>query len=210
MRPATKGTTLTPPRKSLDLLQGFPLYKLSVEQYQRMGEVGILTGRPKIELIEGYLVEKEKINPPHALSLGRISRALHALIPPGWCVRSQMDITLTGSQPQPDAVIAAGDIEDYADHHPGPGDIALVVEVAESTLDDDRTTKLRMYAADRIPVYWIVNLPEHQIEVYTQPRAGKNPTYRQRQVIAPPDSVSVTIGTTLIGPIPVADLLPPL
>jgi Uma2 family endonuclease len=174
-----------------------------------MEEVGILTGNPRIELLEGFLVEKEQINPPHAVCIRRVTRLLETKLPQGWCLRPQMDITLPHSQPQPDATIAAGSDDDYAEHHPGPNDIPLVVEVAESTLEDDRTTKLRMYAAARIPVYWIVNLPEHQIEVHTQPRSGKNPTYRQRQVIAPPESISVTIGTTIIGPIPVADLLPP-
>jgi Uma2 family endonuclease len=191
------------------LLQGFPLYKLSVQQYQRMQEVGILTGNPKIELIEGLLVEKEKLNPPHAVCIRRVTRILEARLPQGWCLRPQMDIILPGNQPQPDATITAGTDDDYANRHPGPNDIALVVEVADSTLEDDQTTMLRMYAAARIPVYWIVNIPERSIEVYTQPRAGKNPAYRKCQVIAPPESISITVGTITVGPIPVADLLPP-
>jgi Uma2 family endonuclease len=209
MKPAAKGLTVPPVRKPLDLLQGFPLYRLSVQQYQRMEEVGILTGDPKIELIEGFLVEKERLNPPHAGCLSLVFRELQARIPPGWHLRAQMDVALTTSQPQPDAAVVVGTITDYARRHPGPNDSTLVVEVAESSLQDDRTTKLRLYAAARIPTYVIVNLVEGEVELYTRLRAGKNPTYRQREVIAPPNSISVMIGTTLIGPIAVADLLPP-
>ncbi len=120
-----------------------------------------------------------------------------------------MDVAIPDSQPQPDAAIVAGCNDDYFDHHPGPSDIALVVEVSDSMLEEDQGTMQRIYARARLPVYWIVNIPERQLEVYIQPRAGKNPAYRQCQVIAPPDSVSVTIGGTAVGPIAVADLLPP-
>jgi Uma2 family endonuclease len=202
---AARKATLAPSNSVVDHL---PLYRLSVEQYQRMEEMGVFGG-DRVELLEGFLVRKGPMNPPHAVSTRRVTRLLESRLPPGWCLRPQMDVALPDSRPQPEVAIAIGTDDDYADHHPGPGDIALVVEVSDSTLDRDRGEMQRIYARARLPVYWIVNIPERQLEVYTQPRAGKNPAYRQCQVIAPPGSVSVTIGATVVGPIPVADLLPP-
>lgn len=150
------------------------------------------------------------MNPPHAVSHERVLDELRARLPAGWCLRSEKDIVLSASQPQPDVVLAVGSRDDYATRHPGPRDIVLVVEVADTTLDDDRTTKLRLYARDRIPVYWIVNLPERQLEVYTQPVAGKDPRYRSRMCLPSSEAVTVAIGTHLVGPISVVDLLPPV
>jgi Uma2 family endonuclease len=204
MRQPNKGATPAPSSNVLDRL-----FRLSIQQYQRMEEIGVF-GSDRVELLEGILVEKEKLNPPRAVCISRVTHSLEAALPPGWCVRPQMDVPLTDSQPQPDVTIASGSHDAYVHHHPRPSEIALVVEVADSTLEDDRTTKLRIYARAGIPVYWIVNLPERQIEVHTDPLAGNVPTYRYRQVCTPPDSVSVTIGTRIIGPIPIALLLPPV
>jgi Uma2 family endonuclease len=185
-----------------------PLYTFSVSQYQQMERDGLF-GSDRTELLDGYVVRKGPMNPPHAVSLGRVRRQIEARLPPGWCLRTQMDVALTGSQPLPDAAVVVGAEDDYATHHPGPADVALVVEVADSTLDEDRTTKLVRFARDRLPVYWIVNIPERQLEVYTRPVAGKNPRYRSCVTLTAADSVTLALGPHTIGPIAVADLLPP-
>jgi Uma2 family endonuclease len=81
--------------------------------------------------------------------------------------------------------------------------------VAESSLPQDRGTKVRVYARARIPVYWIVNIPDSQIEVYTQPRAGKSPTYRQQRIYRLDESVPLVLAGQEIAPFAVRDLLPP-
>lgn len=208
MPPATN--TLAPaPRKPLTALSGVPLFKLTVEQYQEMVRTGILKGAPKVELIEGYLVEMDKVDPPHAIALGLIMDLLLPLVPGGSHARFQTPITLSASQPQPDAAVVRGARLAFADRHPEPSEIHLVVEISDSSLEDDRTTKLQMYARDRVAVYWIVNIPDRQLEVYTSPVAGRSPRYRDVRVLSPADSVTFTIDTTTIGPILVADLLPP-
>jgi hypothetical protein len=206
MTPATRSAIMAPPKPVLDNL----LYRFTVEQYHKLMNADVLHSGDRVELLEGLLARKMTIHPPHAVTVGLIQAMLHTRLPGGWIVRIQQPITLADSEPEPDAVVARGTLLTYADHHPGPADVPLVIEVSDSTLGEDRGLKQRIYARARIAVYWIVNLPERQIEVYTQPRAGKSPTYRQCQVIAPPDSVSVTIGATVVGPIPVADLLPPV
>jgi hypothetical protein len=185
-----------------------PLYTFSVGQYQQMEQMGLF-GSDRVELIDGYVVRRGPMNPPRAVSLGRVRRQLEPRLPPGWCLRQQMDVALTGGQPLPDAAVVVGTEDDYATHHPTAANVALLVEVSDSTLEEDRTSKLRLYARSRITVYWIVNIPDRQVEVYSRPVAGQNPRYRSVQTLAPTDSVSVTIGAHTIGPIPVADLLPP-
>ena len=76
------------------------------------------------------------------------------------------------SVPEPDLSVARGTEEDYIEDHPGPSDLPLVIEVADSSVSTDRSTKQRLYATAGIPVYWIVNIPDAQVEVYEQPDAA--------------------------------------
>lgn len=206
MATATKGAIQTPTKP---VVTSLPLYQFTVEQYQRAEAKGLF-GSDRVELLEGFVVRKGPMGPRHAVSVGRTADELRGRAPQGWCVRAQMDISLSASQPLPDAVIAVGSRDDYVDHHPGPANVALVVEVADSSLEEDRTIKMPIYAADRVPVYWIVNIPERRLEVHTRPVAGRNPRYRDIQSLAETDSVTVAVGTAVVGPILVADLLPPV
>jgi Uma2 family endonuclease len=127
-----------------------------------------------------------------------------------WDLRAQQPVTIAAgdSEPEPDVVIAVGPYGRYAERHPGPKDVALVVEVADSSLSEDQTTKHGIYAAARLPVYWIINLVDRRVEVYSDPRGGKNPTYRARQDYGPGDSVPVTLAGKTVGSIPVREILP--
>ena len=102
-----------------------------------------------------------------------------------------------------------GNTRDYLDRHPGSQDLALIIEIADSTLERDRTSKKRLYARAGIPVYWIVNLPEQKLEVYTEPiNLVQEPTYQQCQDYSLSDEVSVVIEGQEIGRLTVRDLLP--
>ena len=125
-----------------------------------------------------------------------------------WIVRIQSAVTLADSEPEPDAVVARGPIRRYVRAHPHPRDIALVVEVADTSLPEDRTLKGRVYARARIPVYRIINLVENKVEVYTQPKGGKSPAYRECDEYGVKDDVPVIIDGDEIGEIAVQDLLP--
>jgi hypothetical protein len=108
-----------------------PIYRLSVRQYHAMAEHGILANAP-VELIHGWLVQKRTKNSPHALANGLVQDALTALRLAGWHVRAQEPITTDESEPEPDCVLALGARRDYQDRHPGPAEVALVVEVADT------------------------------------------------------------------------------
>lgn len=186
-----------------------PLLRLSVEQYHQMIAAGILDKSDRIELLEGLLVLKMAKNPPHRAATKLARTSLEAIVPQGWYVDAQEPITLENSEPEPDIVIVRGETRDYLDRHPGSEDVALVMEISDSTLERDRTLKKRLYARAEIPIYWVLNLSERQLEIYTQPNPlGENPTYQQRRDFQESDRVEVVISGEAIGAIAVRDLLP--
>jgi Uma2 family endonuclease len=186
-----------------------PIWRLSVDQYHEMIRTGILTADDPVELLEGWLVTKMPKNPPHRVATRLIRKALEGVVPAGWYVDAQEPITTADSEPEPDAMVVRGDTRQYLDRHPGPRDLALVVEVADATLQRDRTSKKRLYAAAAIAVYWIVNLPERHFEVYTDPSGPAiQPDYRHRQDYGPEDAVPLVIDGREVGRLAVRELLP--
>lgn len=186
-----------------------PVLPLTVEQYHAMIRSGALNGGDSIELLEGWLVNKMIKNPPHSASTAKTRRQLNAVIPDGWSVDSQEPVTTLDSEPEPDVAVIRGLREEYVERHPGPEDIGLLVEVADTSLDRDRGWKKRIYAAAAIPAYWIVNLVERQVEVFTEPSGpGDGPDYETRQVFLPGDQVPVVLDGKEVGRIGVDDLLP--
>ena len=115
-----------------------------------------------------------------------------------------MSIPSCDSEPEPDVAVVRGQICDYLDHHPGPADVGLIVEVADSSLTDDRAMAAT-YGGGGIPVYWIVNVAGRQLEVYANPAGG---AYSAPTIPAEKESVDLTIGGQVVGRIAVADLLP--
>ena len=183
-------------------------YRFSVEQYERMLETGVLTSEERVELIEGIVIQKMTQHPPHAVAIDYTVDALRPLLPGGWRLREQKPIKLSDSEPEPDLVILRGPLSRYERRHPRPADIAVVIEVADTTLESDRRDKGRTYAGARIPVYWILNLNESQLEVYEEPKGGKTPAYRQRTDYRIGTKAPVQIETSEIGQVSVIDLLP--
>ncbi len=184
-----------------------PVWRLSVAQYHAMAETGILGEEDPVELLEGLLVRKMPKNPGHAIAVGLAQEALRMRLPPGWHVRAQDPVLLPEGEPEPDLAVVRGSLRDYVGRHPRAGD--LLVEVADSSLMVDRTVKLRQYAAARVPVYWIVNLPEHILEVYSGPTGeGWTAAYAHRALIPEEGSVPLVLDGNEVGTVPVAELLP--
>ena len=200
LEPATSRRFAVPPE---------PVLPLTVEQYHAMIRSGALKSGDPIELLEGWLVNKMIKNPPHSASTARTRRRLNELMPDGWSVDSQEPVTTVDSEPEPDVVVIRGLREEYVERHPGPEDIGLLVEVADTSLERDRGWKKRIYAAAEIPVYWIVNLVERQVEVFTGPSGpGDRPEFGTREVFLPGDRIPVVLDGNEVGRIAVDDLLP--
>jgi len=182
-----------------------PIYRLSVAQYQAIARHGILGPEDRVELINGWLVPKMTRIPPHTVATGLVNDALDAHRPAGWHVRGQEPVTLADSVPEPDLALVRGSRRDYLNAHPTAADVSLVVEVAESSLAFDRTTKRTLYAEAGIPAYWIVNLVDNVVEVHTAPAGGD---YTAVQAFAPGDEVPLVLGGVEVARVPVAELLP--
>lgn len=127
---------------------------------------------------------------------------------PGYYVDSQEPITTGESEPEPDVFVARGRAEEYA-AHPLAEDTLLVVEIADQTLRRDRNWKKLIYARAGIPAYWIVNLVNRQVEVYTQPSgAAAAADYKQTQIVPLDGVLPVMIDGREVGRILVKDILP--
>jgi Uma2 family endonuclease len=183
-----------------------PIRRWSVDEYHTMLRAGILGENDPVELLDGWLVSKMTKNPPHRIATRRVRKALERVVPEGWYVDSQEPITLATSEPEPDGCVIRGDTTDYVDRHPPAADVALVVEVADATLEFDRTLKKAIYARAGIPVYWIVNLMDKRLEVYGDPAGTELADYRERREYSPGDEVPVVVGGVPVGRIAVADL----
>jgi Uma2 family endonuclease len=185
-----------------------PVHRFTVKQYERMAELGLLTSSDRVELLEGVIVDKVTQNPPHNAAADLVRDHLEPLLPPDYRVREQKAVRLAGSEPEPDLAVVLGPAKRYARRHPGPQDIALVIEVADTSLADDRQRKGRVYARARLPVYWIVNLRDRIVEVYTDPKGGRAAGYTTRRDHGPEESVPVIIAGRKLGAIAVSELLP--
>jgi Uma2 family endonuclease len=182
------------------------LRRITVDEYDRIGESGALDEPECVELIDGYMVRKIPKSPERCYATQKALDALTVLVGPGWFPRKEGPVRIPAyDEPEPDISIARGSIENYRHRHPGPAEVVLVVEVSLTTLDLDRGLKLSAYATDAIPVYWIVNLVERQVEVYTGPGPG---AYQSRADFRPGQAVPVVIDGRHLGDIAVDDLLP--
>ncbi len=183
--------------------------RFSVAEYHRLIQLGILTEDDNLELLEGYLVHKMSRNPPHDATIQKVNKRLLRLLPSGWDLRVQCAVTLPESEPEPDLAVVRGDENDYLARHPGPADVGLVVEVADSTLLADRLDKGRIYARAGIICYWIVNLNDRQIEVYTAPSGPTaSPGYAQRNDYRAGDQLLLVLDGATGATLTVPDLLP--
>ncbi len=185
-----------------------PMYRFTVAQYHRLVEVGILTDNDRVELLEGWIINKMPRKPPHDGTLTRMNRRLLRLLPDEWLLRVQSAVTLQTSEPEPDFAIVHGPEEVYFTRHPRPRDVGLIIDVADSTLLDDRRYKGQIYAPARIPAYWIINLVDAKVEVYTEPRGGKSPAYRRRHDYGPEEAVLLILRGSEIARLRVSELLP--
>jgi Uma2 family endonuclease len=182
------------------------LFRMTVDQYERLVQTGLLDGQ-QIELIDGLLVQKMGKNPPHSWTVEALREELAVKLPPGWSSRQEQPAVIPDlNEPEPDVSVVRGTKDDYAKRHPRPRDLALVIEVADSTLEKDRGPKLVAYGRGEIPIYWIVNLIDRQLEIHTGPCSTG---YRDRRVLAAGEEAPLIIEGNEVGRIPVDAILPP-
>lgn len=172
-------------------------YKLSIEEYHKLAEVGILNEDSRVELIEGELIEMSPIDPPHSWMINKLNRLLVNQVGNQAVVSVQNSVRLPpNSEPQPDFVLLREHMANNKTRIAGPEDVLLVIEVADSTLAYDRGVKQRLYAKARIPIFWIVNVSDENIETYRGPEGTgyrEKTIYRKGDVLTFPEIASLKI-----------------
>jgi Uma2 family endonuclease len=174
-----------------------------------MIDAGVFAEDENFELLEGLIIRKMTKHPPHWIASGNLRDLLIALRLPGFFVHAQDPVTTSDSEPEPDIALIRGSRRDYKGRNPDPKQAPFVVEVADSSLQKDRRWKKRIYARAGIPVYWIVNVIDRQIEVFTRPTGpAKKPDYADCQIVPADGEVTLVLDGSEVARLKVTDILP--
>ena len=188
------------------------VHRFTVEKYHEMIATSILREDDRVELLDGWIIDMSPIGILHRWVVEKTLFLLTGLLPRGWDAFAQQPVSLATSEPSPDVSVFRGDKFDYVDRHPGPSELVLVVEVADTSLKTDRNDKLPLYADAGILSYWIVNVADREVEVYRDPKPGSRPSegqYHSSQRVSLDGELALTLDGDTIGRIAVADLFPP-
>jgi Uma2 family endonuclease len=161
-----------PEARTMSAIAHFPAqrHRLTVAEYYRMAEAGIFTEDDRVELIEGEILDMSPIGTVHTSVVKRLNSIFTRNVGMRAIVSVQDPIRLNPhSEPQPDIALLRYREDFYRGAHPGPEDILLLVEVADSSLRYDLDVKLPLYARHGIPEVWIVDLEHRRLEVYRRP-----------------------------------------
>lgn len=147
-------------------------WRFTVAEYYRMAEAGILAADDRVELIEGEILEMSPIGVRHPAVIDKIAALVRERVS-GLMVRIQHPVRLSErSEPQPDLALVHAREDYYATAHPGPQDVLLLIEVADSSVMYDRNLKVPFYARSGISEVWLVDLVTNAVEVHARPTAN--------------------------------------
>ena len=182
----------------------FSVHSFTLEQYHAMIEHGILTEEDKVELLAGKIIDMSPIGRFHSACVSELTY----FFLPKWIgvytCRAEQPISLPdASEPEPDFVIADFREDKYAEGHPLASNVRLLIEVSDKTLVLDRASKAEIYATAGIPEYWILNLIDRQLELYSSPNVATG-TYEVSSVVGEYDDLD----HPMTGKIPLTELLP--
>ena len=162
--------------------------RFTVEEYERMGEVGIIDPAERVELLDGEIVAMSPIGPQYAAVVDAIAEQLYGKLIGRVTIRVQNPLRLLPrSEPQPDITVARRRRDFYRGAHPTAEDILLVIEVADTSLRTDQLVKLPIYARQRIIEVWVIDLSVEVVHVHTDPVDGN---YREVRTLARGRSLS--------------------
>ncbi len=179
-------------------------HRFTRAEYHRLAAAQLFVDE-RVELLNGVIVTMSAQRSAHASTVQRLFRLLLEALGTHATVRAQAPIILDDwSEPEPDIALCEPDAQDYAREHPKASQVRLVIEVADTSLTYDRTQKASLYAASNIPLYWIVNLVERRVEMFSDPdpTAGR---YRSEAPATTANTLVLPGGT----PLAVAAVLPP-
>jgi hypothetical protein len=162
--------------------------RFTVDEYYRMTDTGILSPDDRVELIDGVIAEMSPPGSRHAASVARGTRLFSAQLADVAHLRVQLPVRLgQRDEPEPDLALVQPKPGDYADAHPGPEDVLLVIEVSDSTLEGDRGVKMQRYALFGLPEAWVIDLVHNVLLVHTDPGPEG---YRNVRMLRPGEQVA--------------------
>lgn len=181
----------------------------TVADFERLFDLGFFAPDARLELIEGEIFEAMTQRTPHSVAVMLAQDVFTRIFSGNFRVRVQLPMVLSeSSKPEPDLVVVVGSPRDYLESHPSTA--VLIVEISDTTLVTDQTTKSSLYARARIEEYWIVNLIERTLEVRRQPSVQADAlfgwAYRSTQILLPGESVAPLRAPEMI--VKVDELLP--
>ena len=169
--------------------------RFSVADVHKMTEAGILPEESGHEIIDGYIIDKMSIGSKHAGTVKKINRILSVIMGNGAIISVQDPIYVDDfNEPEPDIALLKPRKDFYAESHPKPADVLLLIEVSDSTLEYDRNFKIPLYAESEIREFWIVNLRDKTVEIYTSP---KNGSYRSTRILETGETIESNAAANL-------------
>ncbi|HTQ39117.1 MAG TPA: Uma2 family endonuclease [Pirellulales bacterium] len=191
---------------------GFPAgagERITLDEYRRRAAKGGHSTSNTFELLEGVVVPKCRQTLRHETAVEKLRDYIGIMIPNGWHLLVQQPIACGDSQPEPDLASVCDVLDEYANRPPKAENVSLVVEVADGSLLADRTLKGRIYARAGVVCYWLLNLIDSQLEVFSNPSGPvPMPGYREKRVYRTEDKLSLVIGLDDLGTVRVGDILP--
>lgn len=182
--------------------------KFTVQDYHRLAELGFFGEDDPIELIRGELIQMAAKGMAHETCITRLLRVLPLLVGDRATLRCQSPITVSfDGEPEPDFSIVQNRDDDYESAHPTSEETLWVIEVADSSLDYDRTVKLSLYAEAGIPHYWLFSVTERTLEAYSEPAevASGQFRYRNCRILTPEEAIALPVGDR---PLSLAQIFP--
>lgn len=189
------------------------LKRWTVSDYHRLSELGLLDRQERTELIAGQITLMAAKGTPHVTALHLLANILrdrlNNLPSHQALIRTQDPIQLDDfSEPEPDLVVVRGTVLDYAEQHPRPEDIDLIVEIADSTLKQDCEIKDKLYAQAGIADYWVLAVKSRQLHIFRKPIATGSIGYTEHLILSEPNQAAPLSFPEIA--IALSDILPPI
>lgn len=186
-------------------------HRVTVEEFHRMAELGVFGNEPRVELLEGVIVDQMTKNLPHVHATDLIQYLLIRLVPPGYFFSMGNPVTIAerDSEPEPDAMIVRGNLNDFKGRRRTPQDAALIIEISDTSYSFDRFQKSKIYATARVPVYWLLDLNRRRLEVHTDPIGeGTESVYRVTQLYLEAEDLPLILDGREVARFALKDILP--
>jgi Uma2 family endonuclease len=171
-------------------MEDFPRrHRITVDEYYRMAEVGLLAPDARVELIDGEIIDMAPIGNPHMATVDRLNKLLIRTVGDRAIVRCQGAVQLGDySAPQPDFVLLAPRDDYYSSRRAVSPDTLLTVEVSDTTLRYDSGRKMSLYARHNVPELWVIDVPKARLLLFRKPSGNE---YLEASILEAPDSMSI-------------------